>query len=82
MSDCGCEKARAELEEYLHEELGETELSEVREHLETCVDCKHEEIVGRMLTLTVRRACKEVAPERLRVDVIAAIRSIEIRTEA
>ena len=34
MTDCGCEKARQDLEEYLRNEMCRTEHSDIREHLE------------------------------------------------
>jgi predicted anti-sigma-YlaC factor YlaD len=34
MTDCGCEKARAELEEYLHHELRREDAADIREHME------------------------------------------------
>ena len=33
MTDCGCEKAKAELEEYLHRELSEQDFQDITEHL-------------------------------------------------
>ena len=47
MTDCGCEKAKAELEEYLHHELRGEDAADIREHLEHCADCQAELRVGR-----------------------------------
>lgn len=33
MSDCGCDKARKDLEEYLRNEVCKTEHADIREHL-------------------------------------------------
>jgi anti-sigma factor (TIGR02949 family) len=76
MSDCGCEKARAELEEYLHNELAKEDAADIREHMAGCSDCADEARVGMMLTEAVRRACVETAPEDLRVQVLAQLRGI------
>ncbi len=65
MTDCGCEKAKAELEEYLHRELSEQDAADVAEHIENCDDCSAEHLVGLALTLKVRQACQEQAPENL-----------------
>ena len=46
MTDCGCEKARAELEEYLHHELRREDAADIREHMENCADCRGEYRVG------------------------------------
>ena len=43
MADCGCDKAKQALEEYLHNELCSEEAADIREHLEGCVDCTDEE---------------------------------------
>ena len=42
MTDCGCEKAKAELEEFLHNELSRGELDDIVEHLASCRDCEGE----------------------------------------
>jgi anti-sigma factor (TIGR02949 family) len=65
MTDCGCEKAKAELEEYLHNELASTEAADIAEHMEHCEDCTTEHLIGLKLTLKVRQACQEKAPEEL-----------------
>ncbi|WP_309617545.1 zf-HC2 domain-containing protein [Salinibacterium sp.] len=65
MTDCGCDKAKAELEEYLHRELSVTDSADVAEHMENCDDCSSEHLVGIALTLKVRQACQEKAPEEL-----------------
>lgn len=77
MTDCGCEKAKTDLEEFLHNELDATESADIREHLAGCVDCESEHHVGRVLTDAVQRACKEKAPEDLRDQVLASLRAIQ-----
>jgi anti-sigma factor (TIGR02949 family) len=73
MTDCGCDKAKAELEEFLHHELGEQDAADVAEHLAGCVDCTHEHLVGLTLTEKVRKACQEQAPSDLRDRVLNAL---------
>ena len=77
MTDCGCEKARAELEEYLHNELNREDYADITEHMATCGDCEGEARVGPVLTQAVQRACKETAPEDLREQVLIRIREIQ-----
>lgn len=77
MTDCGCEKAKSELEEYLHNELSGDDVADIRDHLESCSDCTSEHHVGAVLMEAVQRACKETAPEDLRAQVLARIRSIQ-----
>ena len=78
MTDCGCEKAKAELEEFLHRELSDDAFRQIEEHLAGCEDCSAEHLVGLTLTQKVRRACAEEAPEELkrlireRIDALKA----------
>lgn len=79
MTDCGCETARRELEEYLHNELCSEDAADIREHIAGCPDCADEHQVGVVLTEVVERACKEdaVAPEALRSQVMTRLRTIQ-----
>jgi anti-sigma factor (TIGR02949 family) len=77
MTDCGCEKALAELEEYLHNELNQADYKDIQEHLASCGDCEGEARVGVVLTQAVQRACKESVPEELRIRVLARIRNVQ-----
>lgn len=79
MSDCGCAKARRDLEEYLRNEVCTTEHAEIREHLERCDACRAEALVATTLTEVVARACKETAPEDLRDQVFARLREAQAR---
>lgn len=73
MTDCGCEKAKAELEEFLHKELDAKDAADIAEHMENCVDCTGEHLVGLTLTEKVRKACQEQAPSELRDRVLNAL---------
>ncbi|WP_105565975.1 zf-HC2 domain-containing protein [Microbacterium halophytorum] len=77
MTDCGCDKARADLEEYLRNEICRTEQGDIREHLDNCPSCQDEALVARTLTDAVQRACKEAAPEDVRSKVLASIRAAQ-----
>lgn len=77
MTDCGCDKAKKALEEYLHNELCSTEAADIREHMANCVDCSDELHVGKVLTEAVQRACDETAPEDLRAEVLMKLRSMQ-----
>ena len=74
MTDCGCEKAKQDLEEFLHHELERREYADIAEHLAKCQDCTDEVHVGRVLTDAVKRACQDQAPAELRVQVITRLR--------
>lgn len=77
MTDCGCEKALAELEEFLHNELCKEDYADIAAHMATCGDCEGEARVGIVLTQAVQRACNETAPEELRSRVLLRIREIQ-----
>ncbi|GAA3649939.1 anti-sigma factor family protein [Microbacterium marinilacus] len=77
MTDCGCEKARQDLEEYLRDEVCKTEHSDIKEHLATCDACRDEALVARTLTDVVARACRETAPEELKNLVLARLRDAQ-----
>jgi anti-sigma factor (TIGR02949 family) len=78
MTDCGCDKARRDLEEYLRNEICTTEHSDIKEHLDGCPGCRDEALVARTLTEVVARACKETAPEDLRDQVLAKLRAAHV----
>jgi anti-sigma factor (TIGR02949 family) len=77
MTDCGCDKAKAELEEYIHNELTAQEAADIAEHMVNCVDCSGEHLVALTLTQKVRKACNEKAPEALRAEVLVKLRTLE-----
>ncbi|HEY1529192.1 MAG TPA: alpha-ketoglutarate decarboxylase [Galbitalea sp.] len=76
MTDCGCDKAKAELEEYLHREVSEADFVDITEHLQGCTDCSDEHLVGLILTQRVRSACQEKAPDDLRAAVIGRLEQL------
>jgi anti-sigma factor (TIGR02949 family) len=73
MTDCGCDKAKAELEEYLHRELSDEDFRDVGEHLANCPDCTGEELVGIAMTVKMQKACQEKAPDELRIAILASL---------
>lgn len=77
MSDCGCDKARQDLEEYLRREMCSTEHADIREHLENCAACREEALVATTLTEVVARACRETAPQELRDQVLVKLREVQ-----
>jgi len=76
MTDCGCDKAKADLEEYLHREVSAQDFEDITEHLATCDDCSAEHLVGLTLTVTMQRACKEKAPDDLRAAILSKLESV------
>lgn len=77
MTDCGCDKAKAELEEFLHRELSDQDFADVAEHLAGCEDCSQEHLVAVTLTEKVRKACQEQAPAELRLAIQLKIETLQ-----
>ncbi|RUR01292.1 zf-HC2 domain-containing protein [Labedella endophytica] len=77
MSDCGCDKAKRDLEEFLRDEVCRTEAADIRTHLEHCESCRSEAALSVTLTEAVQRACKETAPADLRDQVLERLRAIK-----
>jgi mycothiol system anti-sigma-R factor len=77
MNDCGCEKARQDLEEYLRNEVCKTEHADIRAHIDNCPSCQGEMLVAKTLTDVVARACRETAPEELRDQVLERLRAAQ-----
>jgi mycothiol system anti-sigma-R factor len=69
MTDCGCDEARARMEDYLHGELTPDTVGDVEEHLSVCPPCDEEKKVGETLTNKVKSACCETAPESLKLSI-------------
>lgn len=82
MSDCGCDKAKRDLEEFLRNEVCRTEAADIRAHLEHCESCRSEAALSVTLTEAVQRACKETAPADLKDHVLARLRDIKAGHEA
>ena len=75
MADCGCEKAKAELEEYLRGEMCHTERADIAEHVTNCPPCGEEVTTRELLTKKVKDACCETAPEELTVRILSDLRA-------
>ncbi len=76
MSGCDCAHARANLEELIRGELREIDCEPIREHLANCPECRDEQQVFEKLTVAVRRACDEAAPQSLRDAVLSSLHQL------
>jgi anti-sigma factor (TIGR02949 family) len=75
MADCGCEKAKADLEEFLRDEMCQTERADIAEHVEKCPPCGEEKTTREVLTKKVKDSCCETAPEELTVRILTGLRA-------
>jgi anti-sigma factor (TIGR02949 family) len=69
MADCGCQETRNKLEDYLHGELPQGACQDLEDHFQECSPCCDERDVGALLTLKVKNACCETAPEELKLSI-------------
>ncbi|MDR9396739.1 zf-HC2 domain-containing protein [Pontimonas sp.] len=79
MADCGCDKARVVMEDYLHGETDEHTGNDVAEHLACCPPCEDEWRVGQQLSKAVQRACCEEAPADLKTHILQSLTSTDNR---
>ncbi|MFT4233972.1 MAG: zf-HC2 domain-containing protein [Microbacterium sp.] len=77
MTDCGCDRARRDLEAYLRGEIAScaTADNEIRAHIAGCPSCQEEVLLERTLTEAIRRACSESAPPEVREIILAQVRA-------
>ena len=72
-----CQKTIEQLQTFLDRELSETEVSEVRMHLDACPPClKHFRFEERLKMLVRQRGCPEKAPSSLRERICQKFRSV------
>ncbi len=76
MNDCGCEKARKDLEEFIHNELDAAEAKVIKTHLLNCEGCEEEVHIGHMLTEKLQKACKEKASQELKDRVLQSLATL------
>jgi len=73
VTDCGCDTARAKLEDYLHGELANQDCCDIEDHVKTCSPCGEELTIGQKLSDKVKSACCETAPETLKVQIMQSL---------
>jgi len=73
----GCEKACAQVNEYLDRALEDVDLDTVERHLELCTRCAHQFGFEQRLRETIRQHCREhQAPPQLRQKIAALVASL------
>lgn len=73
MHDCGCDKARKDLEEFIHNELDAKEAEIIKSHIANCEGCEEEVRVGQILSEKLKKSCKEKASQELKDRVIESL---------
>lgn len=82
MSDCGCEKARANLEELIRGELCDGDSRVIADHVAACPECQSEQEVFERLTVAVRRSCEGPAPASLHETILTSLRELHATQSA
>ena len=70
MTDCGCDKAKAELEEYLHRELSTQDFQDITDHLEG--EARLGLVQRHADACTQREPCRRVETEAVLGHVLGA----------
>src|SRR5690606_25376212 len=68
---CRCEELLEHLDEFLDSEMSDTQCARLRSHVEACPTCQEATDVEQHLRALIRRSCAEVAPQDLRLRVVA-----------
>lgn len=81
MSDCeslgDCADTRIErIYEYLDGALSKDDLSEIKDHLDSCPECAEQHDLECVIRSVVKRSCKEAAPETLKQSILDRIHTL------
>lgn len=80
MTEFDCEETKRHVHEYLHNELSETEISEITAHIANCDSCEGDYDVENALNNAISRACGEMPPQELIGRIMGRIRDIQSGT--
>ena len=74
-----CEKALENLYLFIDEEMDNSSVTEIQNHIDECTDCLGVYDLERVVKRLVSRSCSEVAPEPLREKVLYSIRTVQVK---
>lgn len=80
MTEFDCEETKRHVHEYLHNELSETEITEITAHIANCDSCEGDYDVENALNNAISRACGEMPPQELIGRIMGRIRDIQSGT--
>lgn len=80
MTEFDCEETKRHVHEYLHNELSETEISEITAHIANCDSCEGDYDFENALNNAISRACGEMPPQELIGRIMGRIRDIQSGT--
>jgi mycothiol system anti-sigma-R factor len=79
MNDESCADFLDRIVYLLDNELDDSEIREVRVHLDECAPCLERYDVQRTIKTIVARSCSESAPDDLRQRVVVQLRQIQVQ---
>lgn len=81
MAEFDCEETKRHVHEFLHNELSETEITEITSHLANCDSCEGDYDVENALNNAIAKACGEMPSEELVQRIMVRIRDIQSGAE-
>ncbi|MGH8867532.1 MAG: mycothiol system anti-sigma-R factor [Actinomycetes bacterium] len=77
--DVDCNEVLERVWLYLDGEIGEADVSEIREHLDECAPCLRQYGLDQAVKALVARSCgADPAPEELRARVVARLQQVRV----
>jgi anti-sigma factor (TIGR02949 family) len=77
MPEFDCQETKRHVHEFLHNELSESEISEITAHLANCDSCEGDYDVENALNNVISRSCADVPPQELADSIMGRIRDIQ-----
>lgn len=77
MPEFDCEETKRHVHEFLHQELSETEISDVTKHLANCDSCEGDYDVENVLNNLISRACADIPPQDLAERILGRVKDIQ-----
>lgn len=77
MPEFDCQETKRHVHEFLHNELSESEITEITAHLANCDSCEGDYDVENALNNVIARSCADVPPQELADSIMSRIRDIQ-----
>lgn len=81
MPEFNCEETKSYVHEFLHNELAESEITEVTAHLANCDTCEGAYDLESLLNKAISRSCSDTPPEDLAQKVLQRVRELQNREQ-
>jgi hypothetical protein len=81
MTEINCEETKAQVHEFVHNELAESEVQDILGHIAHCDSCEADYDFEVAFNSVVKRSCDEAPPAELAQRIIDRIRAINSGAE-